>query len=492
MLGAMARSAIQYLRKRGLSRAAIAREVGCERRTVARVMGEAVDHRYSRSRKPSSLECWRTSVEGWLDEELPVKRMLELVRGDGERPYTGSASTWYRWVTSVRSGRQAAAAPVIRFEGLAGEFLQIDWGEARVRFPGGIERRVFLAARLKYSRVVAVRWRRDMTLETLLRGLLEIAAELGGVAWAWLFDNMKTVSLGRGAQGEPLWNPAFARFASELGFHPELCDPHAPQQKGSVENLVKFVKTNFLPGRVFADDDDLAAQSATWSTTKNGEVSQAHRRRPIELLPEERAVFGDLQTTADTYGLYRVATVNRESLVRVDGNQYSVPTGHLGQALDVRLLAREVVISRDGDELARHERAFGRGERRRDPAHYIEALRHRPRARLVLERDALCALGPEVTAYIAAVCRKRRERMGDEIAALVRLREERGEEAVRSATSRAISRSVIGAEYLDCFAGGEPELEVPELPGQQVIDRDLVTYEAFVHGGKEVASCTTC
>src|SRR5439155_1709051 len=96
---------------------------------------------------------------------------------------------------------------------------------------------------------VAVRWTRRMMLEPLLRGLLAIAEELGGVPWASVFDNMKTVTLGRGPDGQPRWNPAFARFAAELGFHPELCDPHAPQQKGTVENLVKFVKTNFLPGR---------------------------------------------------------------------------------------------------------------------------------------------------------------------------------------------------------------------------------------------------
>jgi len=36
--------------------------------------------------------------------------------------------------------------------------------------------------------------------------------------------------------------------------------------------------------------------------------------RPIDLLPQERAAFGPLTTTAATYGLYRPATVNRESL----------------------------------------------------------------------------------------------------------------------------------------------------------------------------------
>jgi hypothetical protein len=136
---------------------------------------------------------------------------------------------------------------------------------------------------------------------------------------------MKTVTLGRDAEGQPRWNPAFWRFATEVGLHPELCDPGAGQQKGSVENLVKWVKTNFLPGRSFVDDEDLAAQSRAWEQDKASQRSQAHGQRPLDLLAQERAAFGPLTTTAETYGLYRVATVNRESLVRADGNQYSVP-----------------------------------------------------------------------------------------------------------------------------------------------------------------------
>jgi transposase len=484
MLGAMARSTIHYLRKRGLTRTAIAAQVGCDRHTVTRALQQPIAQRYQRQGKPSPWAAWEPVIGQWLDAELPIKRMLELARADTTAPYTGSAATWYRLVNGVQRARAATAPPVIRFEGLAGEFLQVDWGEARVPLGLAVVRRVFLAARLKYSRVLAVRWTTAMTLEPLLRGLLDIAAELGGVPWAWVFDNMKTVTLGRAPDGSPRWNPAFARFATELGFHPELCDPHAPQQKGTVENLVKFVKTNFLPGRVFADDADLGAQSAAWCVTKNQERSQAHGQVPAALLGAERAAFGPLRTTAADYGLYRVATVNRESLVRADGNQYSVPTGHIGQAVDVRLLATEVVVSRDGVELARHARCTGTRERRRDPAHYAEALRHRPRARLVLERDTLCALGPEVTAYVAAICRRRRERMAAELDALIALRDTAGPAVLRAAVTRALAREVIGAEYLPLLAGQEPELALGPLPGQGAIDRDLATYEVFVQGGR--------
>jgi hypothetical protein len=197
---------------------------------------------------------------------------------------------------------------------------------------------------------------------------------LTGVPWAWVFDNMKTVTLGRDAAGRPRWNPGFWRFATEVGFHPELCDPGAGQQKGSVENLVKWVKTNFLPGRHFVDDEDLAQQSVTWERDKAVQISQAHGQRPVDLLAPERAAFGPLTTTPDTYGLYRVATVHRESLVRVDGNQYSVPVGHGGQAVDVRILRDGIRISRDGVRLAEHARLAGIGQRRRDPVHYTAAL----------------------------------------------------------------------------------------------------------------------
>jgi transposase len=419
-----------------------------------------------RRQRASTLEPQRAAVLSWIAEDIPTTRMLELARQDPAAPSTGGASTFYRFVAQLRAERDAGAAPVIRFEGLPGEYVQWDWGEARVRLGGTMIKRVFLAGRLKYSRVSAIRWRTQMDLETLLRAMLEIVAGWGGVPWAWVFDNMKTVTLGRDAEGQPRWNPAFWRFATELAFHPELCDPGAAQQKGSVENLVKWVKTNFLPGRSFADDDDLAQQSLAWEHEKAGHVSQAHGRRPCDLLAHERTAFGPLTTTAARYGLYRVATVNRESLVRVDGNQYSVPVGHGGQAVDVRILHEVIRISRDGVLLAEHARLSGTGQRQRDPDHYAAALTHRPRARLVLDRERLCALGPDVTAYVTAISQRRRRVLAEELAACLALEAQLGADGLRRAAAACVARNTCGAEYLTLFAGAEPPLALPDLPDQ--------------------------
>ena len=475
----MARSTIKFLKQQGQFNTRIASLVGCDRHTVARVLTEPTDPPRRRQRA-SALEPRRPAVLSWIAEDIPATRMLELARQDPAAPYAGGVSTFYRFVARVRADRDAGAAPVIRFEGLPGEYVQWDWGEARVRLGGALLKRVFLAGRLKYSRVSAIRWRTRMDLETLLRAMLEIVEGWGGVPWAWVFDNMKTVTLGRDAEGQPRWTPAFWRFATEIGFHPELCDPGAAQQKGSVENLVKWVKTNFLPGRSFVDDEDLARQSLTWEHEKASQISQAHGQRPSELLAQERAAFGPVTTTAASYGLYRPATVNRESLVRVDGNQYSVPVGHGGQAVDVRILRDVIRVSRDGVRLAEHARLAGTGQRQRDPDHYAAALTHRPRARLVLEREQLCALGPEVTAYVTAISQRRRRVLAEELAACLALEAQLGAEGLRRAAAACVARHTCGAEYLTLFAGAEPALALPDLPDQAAVDRDLAVYEAFV------------
>jgi hypothetical protein len=63
-----------------------------------------------------------------------VVRMLELARSDPEQAYTGSRSQFGEMVRRIRQGRdqaQAARDVPIRFEGLPGEYLQVDWGEVR-------------------------------------------------------------------------------------------------------------------------------------------------------------------------------------------------------------------------------------------------------------------------------------------------------------------------------------------------------------------------
>src|SRR5258708_15813285 len=129
----------------------------------------------------------------------------------------------------------------------------------------------------------------DMREEPLLRCLIACFTRIGGVPWVLVTNNIKTGVWGQNAQHEPVWNPAYQKLAVEFKFHPEACAPASGNQKGAVENLVKFVKGNFIAGRTFHDCADLAEQCTEWLIHVNTErPSDATGHEPVVKLVEEQ------------------------------------------------------------------------------------------------------------------------------------------------------------------------------------------------------------
>ncbi len=156
-------------------------------------------------------------------------------------------------------------------------------------------------------------FQKDMRLETLIRCLLRSFQEFGGVPWVGVFDNMKTVITGRDPEGKPIWNQAFLKFAVDIDLHPEVCWLYSANQKGSVENLVGWVKSNFLAGREFLNDEDLAEQCLAWRKRVNTSISQAQGKIPADLLEEERQKFTPMLFTAESYGIFRQVVVGQRA-----------------------------------------------------------------------------------------------------------------------------------------------------------------------------------
>ncbi len=86
----MERSTIHWMAKRGTSIREIAKEVGHNRRTVARVLREPVERTPAKRQRRSRVDPYRPHIERWIEEGLTAVRMLELAREDAEQPYTGS------------------------------------------------------------------------------------------------------------------------------------------------------------------------------------------------------------------------------------------------------------------------------------------------------------------------------------------------------------------------------------------------------------------
>lgn len=498
MLRQMERSTIHVMAKRGKSIRQIATELGRSPTTIARVLHEPVEKPPTPRRRASKADPYRPQIEHWIHDGLSVVRMLELARADPEQPYTGGHTVFGDLVRRIRQERaqqQAVAAVPIRFEGLPAEYLQVDWGEIR-RFPftqllPGT--RYFLACRLKYSRWNWVRFTTDMRQETLFRGLVDCLRALGWVPWVCVFDNMKTVTSGRDVANQPLWTPALRQLAGEFGFHPQACDPGAANQKGSVESLVKWVKSNFLAGRSFVDDRDLAEQTTWWLTQVNRRPSDATSEPPMARLAFEAPHGGPLPITADDFGLLASGIVSREALVAVAGNRYSVPVTNVGAPVTIRLHQDRVRLWRDAKLVADHPRAPDSARQRViDPAHFAPLFPAKPRAQVMLYREVLLNLGGRASAFLRELSRRQRDQLRREILAVYRLYEEVGTEALLAAMAQADDAGTYSADALAlCLARPSttvpPTLPVIGLPAQHEVDRALSLYEAWVQVDEEVA-----
>jgi transposase len=492
----MERSTIHLLHKRGKSQREIAFELGRSRSAVARTLSEPVDQQPSGRRRKSSVDAFREQIAEWLKQGLSGVRMMELARDDANHPYVGGSSVWRAAVRRERlSGlhQQAVADVPIRFEGLPGEYLQVDWGEIR-HFPFTQQQpvtRYFLACRLKYSRWTWVIFTDNMRQETLFRGLVACFNTLGFVPWVLVFDNMKTVTTGRDDQAQPIWHRSLLQLAAEFDFHPEACWPASGNQKGSVESLVKFVKINFLAGRSFVDDGDLRAQCVEWQEKSNIlRPSQATDVTPVTRLVDEVAKGYPLPSTAADYGFAEPGGVSSGALVAMLGNNYSVPIEHVGAPITVRVHRERIVIWRDAELVAEHARAPDGAHRRVvNPAHFAPLFGRKPRGQVMLYREALLGLGGVAQQYLSELSRRQRARLGVEVLAVYALYERCGAAELLAAMELAQAQGAFGAAYLGALVSA-PVAEMPppeatwlvltDVPSQIEIDRELSTYEAYV------------
>ena len=410
----MARHRVQVLRAGGKTLRRIATETGIPLRSVKRIvresrieeLGDVASAKVRGVGRPSVVEEYRDRIVDVLAAEPKLKtiEILHRLRGLG---YDGAKTALYE---AVRGLRPRPVTPLVRFEGLPGEFSQHDFGQVDVRYLDGSEERIhFFASRLKYSRWIDVPVVEDERIEALVRSLLDGFASFGGIPLVAVFDNPKTVTLGREG-GRILWNDTFGQVALDYGFGVELCTPGRGQEKGSVENLVGFVKGSFFKVRRFHDHEDLVVQLGDWHHEVN-EVRpcRATKVTPATRIAADRARLRPLAIAPEDYALRFPVMVGPTGVVTFEGYRYSMPPEAIGIP-GTLWLYRERVRIVAGRYASDHARVPECG---RDSIH----AEHRAarlakvageRGRLYLKRQELLDLGPVAEVFLTEIVHRHR------------------------------------------------------------------------------------
>jgi transposase len=452
----MKRHEVQVLRRAGHSQSEVAELTGVSVRSVREIEAEpevmstddAAERERRRIGRPSTVERFREFVAGVLSGE-PDLLSLEILRRARLDGYTGGKSALYALIASLRP---KLVRPLVRFEGLPGEFSQHDFGHVDVRFIDGSKKRIhFFASRLKYSRWVEVTIVPDERVETVVRRLVDHFVGFGGVPLVAVFDRPKTVALHWKQDGTVTeWNPTFAAVTLDLGMGVEVCWPRRPNQKGSVENLVGWVKGSFFKQRRFVDEADLLAQLAAWHLEANTKFpSRATGVPPATRIGEDRARLRPLKVASQDLALRIPIFVGPTGYVLHETHQYSMPPDAIGIAGTLYLYGDRVRIVAARFS-AQHPRLFERGAKSTLPEHRAEAVARvsGKRGKRYLMREHLLEVGGAALDYLTELVHRRPGAWIAEVERLHELLQEHGPDAMRSAFEQAVAGQTFGAEYV--------------------------------------------
>jgi transposase len=451
------RHEVEILLKVGHSKAEVARLAGVSLCSVKRIAEEvpvvhvddAAEREKRRIGRPSIVEDFREIVVKILGEK-PDLPSLEILRRVREVGYQGGKTALYALVASVRPKE---IKPLIRFEGLPGEFSQHDFGEVDVTFLDGSSRRFhFFASRLKYSRLIRVSVVKDQTVESLVRNLAEHLYSWGGVPLMCVFDRPKTVALKWRRNGEVTeWNPVFAYAMLEMGIGVELCWPQQPKQKGAVENLVGFVKSSFFKVRCFHDQADLEQQLVEWHREVNHErPCRATGIIPAVRLSEEAPRLRSLKVHPKDLALRVPVYVGPTGTVLHDGHPYSMPPEAISMPATLYLYADRVRIVAGRYEV-HHPRKFIAHEGSTLAAHRaaMVAAVSGKRGKRYLKRQQLLELGELAFRYLTEIVHRRPGQWFHDVDRLHDILQRHGAEVLRRAMEEGLQEQVFSATYIE-------------------------------------------
>ena len=258
-----------------------------------------------------------------------------------------------------------------------GRFAQVDFGERWQKDALGNSVKVyFFAMVMSRSRHKYVYFSDRPFTTAMAVYAHELAFQFyGGVPERIMYDQdrvfIRDVNL-----GDLILTAGFKKLVSECGFTPVFCHKSDPESKGKIENMVRYVKYNFLRGRLFKDIDTLNREAMGWlERTANGTEHHGTRKVPAAEFETEKdhllPYCGVPSSPVEDMLPYHV---RKDNVITYHGNYYTVPTGtYKGQGSKVYVVEKDgelSVFSIDtGKTICTHRIPSGKGNLVRDRSH---------------------------------------------------------------------------------------------------------------------------
>jgi transposase len=373
---------IKKMRDRGRSIREIARLTGWSRQTVRKALAAPAEppvYSQTRPRPSPVMDPYLDVVKSWLDADKDAPRKQRHTarrihdRLVDEYGFSGAEVTVRQAVAKLRGRRVEAYVPL---EAPWGKIVQADFGGAVVTIAGERRDVALFCMRAKASKVPFVIALPSEKLECFLAGHVEAFEFLGGVPAEVWYDNPKTAVTKILSGPHRIEHERLSALRAHYLFDSCFCTPARGNEKGSVENLVGYVRRNALVPhtRSFASMEDLNEHLLGWCERELDRHAEAWR--------VESAALRDLPPHPFSASVSRPVVVSKTSMVTVDRVRYSVPVAQVSRTLRAECFADRVELLEGAVRVAVHTRSYERGATVLELAHYLDAFERKPRAAL--------------------------------------------------------------------------------------------------------------
>jgi transposase len=370
---------------RGESKRSILREMGMHWRTLEKVLSHSAPpgYRKSQERRRPKIGPFEERIQSILkaDTQVPkkqrhtAKRIWERLRE--EENFTGGYTAVKDTVRRSRQSNKEVFVPLKHFPGE----VQVDFGHALVKVKGCLRKAPFFVMALPYSDAVFVAvFERECT-ETFWEGHVRAFEFFGGVPKRISYDNTSIAVSAIMGGGKRRLTHGFLQFKSHYLFEHHFCRPVRGNEKGVVEGLVKYTRLNFMvPVPEVRSLEELNASLNLRCCQELKRRLRGKAKSKAQLLGEDQQAMLDLPSTAFEAAKKVSTSASSLSLVRFDGNDYSVPVCWAHHPIVAKGFCQEVVLAAQGREVARHQRIWAKEQVCFEPLHYLALLERKPGA----------------------------------------------------------------------------------------------------------------
>ncbi len=239
-----------------------------------------------------------------------------------------------------------------------GRQMQLDFGQYRCR--SGLKLFIF-AAVLSASRYKYVIFQdHPFRTKEVIDHLLSCFSYFAGVPEELVIDQDRLMVVSENA-GDIILTDDFRYFIEEQEIRMYVCRKDDPETKGKIENVIKYVKSNFFGIRDFKSLEEANTGVFKWLKRRaNGKISQATMQIPAILIENEREHLRPVRNSIFRKGSLigrEERNVNEKDCISVNACGYQLPSKYRNKTVEVYVTKHKLFVFDiyTGEEIVEYE-----------------------------------------------------------------------------------------------------------------------------------------